>query len=117
MNLKEIESLIKEALPDASVEIQDLAGDGNHYSATVISSKFSGKSNVELFNLKIAGFSGIELEHDQQDYIYELSFISPLNTLLYQNYPNPFKESTVIDYQLSDSGFVSLIIYIYLLND
>ena len=73
--------------------------------------KFAGKSNVELFNLKIAGFSGIELEYDQQDYIYELSFISPLNTQLYQNHPNPFKESTVIDYQLSDSGFVSLIIY------
>ena len=64
-----------------------------------------------MFNLKIAGFSGIELEYDQQDYIYELSFISPLNTQLYQNHPNPFKESTVIDYQLSDSGFVSLIIY------
>ena len=42
MNLKEIETLIKEALPDASVNIQDLAGDGNHYSATVISSEFSG---------------------------------------------------------------------------
>ena len=35
MDLKEIESLIKEALSDATVEIQDLAGDGNHYSATV----------------------------------------------------------------------------------
>ena len=35
MDLKEIESLIKEGLPDAKVEIQDLAGDGNHYSATV----------------------------------------------------------------------------------
>ena len=42
MNLKEIEKLIKVALPDASVEIQDLAGDGNHYSATVTSIKFNG---------------------------------------------------------------------------
>ena len=41
MDLKEIEKLIKDGLPDAIVEIQDLAGDGNHYSATVISSKFS----------------------------------------------------------------------------
>ncbi len=41
MNLKEIERLIKEGLPDAVIEIQDLAGDGNHYSATVISSLFS----------------------------------------------------------------------------
>ena len=47
MNLKEIEVLIKRALPDASVEIQDLAGDGNHYSATIISSQFSGKSKIE----------------------------------------------------------------------
>ena len=38
MDLKEIEKMIKEALPDASIDIQDLAGDGNHYSATVISS-------------------------------------------------------------------------------
>ena len=47
MDLKEIESLIKEALSDATVEIQDLAGDGNHYSATVTSSHFSGKSKIE----------------------------------------------------------------------
>ena len=37
MNLKEIERHIKDALPDAKIEIQDLAGDGNHYSATVTS--------------------------------------------------------------------------------
>ena len=46
MDLKEIEKLIKEALPDALVEIQDLAGDGNHYSATVTSSKYSGISKI-----------------------------------------------------------------------
>ena len=45
MNLKEIENYIKEALPDAIIEIQDLAGDGNHYSATVTSAEFSGKRN------------------------------------------------------------------------
>ena len=38
MDLKEIEKLIKEAMPDAKIEIQDLAGDGNHYSATITSS-------------------------------------------------------------------------------
>ena len=47
MNLNEIKSLIKEAMPDAVVEIQDLAGDGNHYSATITSSQFSGKSKIE----------------------------------------------------------------------
>ena len=48
MDLKEIENFIKEAMPDAVVEIQDLAGDGNHYSATVTSSQFSGKSKICL---------------------------------------------------------------------
>ena len=42
---------IKEALPDAVIEIQDLAGDGNHYSATVTSSQFSGKSKIEQHKL------------------------------------------------------------------
>ena len=46
MDLKEIESLIKEALADAVVEIQDLAGDGNHYSATITSAHFLGKSKM-----------------------------------------------------------------------
>ena len=46
MDLKEIEKFIKEALPDASVDIQDLAGDGNHYSATIVSSQFCGKSKI-----------------------------------------------------------------------
>ena len=44
MDLKEIESLIKEALSDATVEIQDLAGDGNHYSATVLLLNFQVKA-------------------------------------------------------------------------
>ena len=51
MDLKEIEKLIKDAFPDASVEIQDLAGDGNHYSATVISSQFQGKSKIQQLSL------------------------------------------------------------------
>ena len=49
MNLKEIEKLIKQSIPDALVEIQDLAGDGNHYSATVSSSEFIGKSKIDNF--------------------------------------------------------------------
>ena len=53
MDLKEIENFIKEAMPDAIVEIQDLAGDGNHYSATVTSSQFSGKSKIEQHKIGI----------------------------------------------------------------
>ena len=50
MDLKEIEKYIKEALPDALVEIQDLAGDGNHYSATIHLCNFLVK--VKLNNIR-----------------------------------------------------------------
>ena len=58
MDLNEIESLIKEAMPDAIVEIQDLAGDGNHYSATIISSEFSGKSKIEQHKMVYNSLKG-----------------------------------------------------------
>ena len=58
MDLKEIERFIKEALPDASVEIQDLAGDGNHYSATIVSSQFSGKSKIEQHKMVYSSLKG-----------------------------------------------------------
>ena len=58
MNLKEIEDLIKEAMPDASVEIQDLAGDGNHYSATVSSAQFQGKSKIEQHKMVYNSLKG-----------------------------------------------------------
>ena len=58
MDLKEIEKLIKESLPDATVEIQDLAGDGNHYSASVISSKFLGKSKIEQHKMVYNSLKG-----------------------------------------------------------
>ena len=58
MDLKEIEKLIKEALPDALVKIKDLAGDGNHYSATITSSKFSGKSKIEQHKLVYSSLKG-----------------------------------------------------------
>ena len=58
MDLKEIESLIKEAMPDATVEIQDLAGDGNHYSATISSTQFSGKSKIEQHKMVYSSLKG-----------------------------------------------------------
>ena len=58
MNLKEIEKLIKESIPDALVEIQDLAGDGNHYSATISSSVFIGKSKIEQHKIVYASLKG-----------------------------------------------------------
>ena len=58
MDLKEIERHIKEALPDASIEIQDLAGDYNHYSATITSAKFSGKSKIEQHKMVYDSLKG-----------------------------------------------------------
>ena len=58
MNLKEIENLIKEALPDATIDIQDLAGDGNHYSATITSSQFSGKTKIEQHKMVYNSLKG-----------------------------------------------------------
>ena len=58
MNLKEIEKLIKEGLPGATVDIQDLAGDGNHYSATVTSRQFSGKSKIEQHKMVYNSLKG-----------------------------------------------------------
>ena len=46
MAAQEIEDLIRASLPDAEVTITDLAGDGDHYAAHVISSAFAGKSRV-----------------------------------------------------------------------
>jgi stress-induced morphogen len=58
MAAAEIERFIKEALPDASVEIRDLAGDGNHYSATVRSAAFKGKSRVQQHQMVYASLKG-----------------------------------------------------------
>jgi len=58
MNLTEIETLIKEAIPDAIVDIKDLAGDGNHYSATIVSSVFIGKSKIEQHKLVYNSLKG-----------------------------------------------------------
>ena len=58
MDLKEIERLIKESLPDSLVDIQDLAGDGNHYSATVTSSVFNGKSKIEQHRIVYTALKG-----------------------------------------------------------
>ena len=58
LDLKEIEKYIKEAMPDATVEIQDLAGDGNHYSATVTSLQFVGKNKIEQHKMVYNSLKG-----------------------------------------------------------
>jgi stress-induced morphogen len=58
MDAREIERLIKEALPDATVEIRDLAGDGDHYAATVVSTAFKGKTRVQQHQLVYGALKG-----------------------------------------------------------
>ena len=56
--VEEIKKLIKEEIPDASIEIKDLAGDGNHYAATVTSSQFAGKSKIEQHKMVYNSLKG-----------------------------------------------------------
>ncbi len=58
MDAADITAMIKEALPDAVVTIDDLAGDGEHYAATVISSAFQGKSRVQQHQMVYAALRG-----------------------------------------------------------
>lgn len=56
MAANEIERRIIKALPDAIVEIRDLAGDGDHYAATVTSEAFRGKTRVQQHQMVNAAF-------------------------------------------------------------
>tara|TARA_Y100000590_G_C15623286_1_gene978415 strand:+ start:998 stop:1228 length:231 start_codon:yes stop_codon:yes gene_type:complete len=58
IKLEEIKSLIKEAIPDAEVTIEDLAGDENHYSATIKSKIFSGKSKIDQHKIVYKALRG-----------------------------------------------------------
>ena len=58
MSASEIERLIKEALPDAEVTIEDLRGDGDHYAALVVSSAFEGKSRVQQHQMVYRALQG-----------------------------------------------------------
>jgi stress-induced morphogen len=58
MSANEIEALIKAALPDATVTIDDLAGDGDHYAATVVSEQFRGLSRVRQHQIVYAALRG-----------------------------------------------------------
>ena len=58
LKLEEIKSLIKKSIPDAEITIQDLAGDENHYSATIKSKIFAGKSKIEQHKLVYKALNG-----------------------------------------------------------
>ena len=58
LSVEEIKNLIKNSIPDATIEIKDLAGDNNHYSAKISSKMFSGKSKVEQHKLVYKSLKG-----------------------------------------------------------
>lgn len=58
MDAGEIERMIKEAMPDAQVTIRDLAGDGDHYAAEVVSAAFAGKSRVQQHQMVYQALQG-----------------------------------------------------------
>ncbi len=58
MSASEIEALIKAALPDAQVTVEDLAGDGDHYAATVVSEQFRGLPRVRQHQIIYAALRG-----------------------------------------------------------
>lgn len=58
MAASEIEAMIRSALPDATVSVEDLAGDGDHYAATVVSEAFRGRSRVQQHQMVYAALQG-----------------------------------------------------------
>ena len=58
MAANEIEALIRAALPDAEVTVEDLAGDGDHYAAKVVSEQFRGVPRVRQHQIVYAALQG-----------------------------------------------------------
>jgi stress-induced morphogen len=58
MSLQDLEAALREGFPDADIEIQDLAGDGDHYRARIVSSAFAGLPRVRQHQLVYAALKG-----------------------------------------------------------
>ena len=58
IKIDEIKNLIKESIPDAEIDIKDLAGDDNHYSATIKSNLFTGKSKINQHKIVYKALKG-----------------------------------------------------------
>tara|TARA_X000000368_G_scaffold416315_1_gene409968 strand:+ start:1504 stop:1740 length:237 start_codon:yes stop_codon:yes gene_type:complete len=58
LSIDEIKKLITESIPDAIIEIEDLMGDNNHYSAKITSEIFNGKSKIEQHKLVYKSLKG-----------------------------------------------------------
>ena len=58
MQANQIEALIRQEFPDAEIEIEDLAGDGDHYKAVIVAEAFRGKSRVQQHQMVYAALQG-----------------------------------------------------------
>jgi stress-induced morphogen len=58
MSAKEIETLVRASLPEAEITVEDLAGDGNHYRAHVVSAAFRGKTRVQQHQMVYQALGG-----------------------------------------------------------
>jgi stress-induced morphogen len=58
MSAAEIETLIRAALPDALVSVEDLAGDGDHYAAQIVSESFRGRSRIQQHQMVFQALGG-----------------------------------------------------------
>ena len=58
MKAAEIEKLLKDSFPDALIKIDDLAGDGNHYAATIVAKEFKGLNRVKQHQLVYTALRG-----------------------------------------------------------
>lgn len=58
MDAREIETMIRRGIPDAKVTVRDLAGDGNHYAAEVVSESFRGKNRVQQHQMVYNALKG-----------------------------------------------------------
>jgi len=56
---KKLESLIADKFPDSKILVEDLAGDNNHYSVTIESSKFNGLSRIQQHQLVYQSLDGL----------------------------------------------------------
>ena len=56
--IEEVKKLIKEAIPDAVIDIKDLMGDSNHYSATIVSKSFKNLNKIEQHKLVYKSLKG-----------------------------------------------------------
>ena len=58
LSIEEIKKLIISSIPDASIDIKDLVGDSNHYSAKITSKIFNGKSKIEQHKIVYKSLKG-----------------------------------------------------------